>query len=190
MRRVVMTVALASACAGSSPTAPLLTGMEATEPVGSLTLATEAGQCLLTSVSDSGTQRRRMDITPPCGFVRKVQGGEVLVYSYPQFSAEAVYLVVGGVLSPAELAEQKKNSYIPPNEVCGNQVQGLVLSGGLVYVSPRVMHGLTCPNLGVDEKQFWQMADEVHKTRHGSGQLAPIPNLDSSHQPARTSGVP
>jgi hypothetical protein len=142
----------------------MLTEIKQDTPVVHLALLQRGDNCLLAYSGAGGYQEIELVPDAPCGFFRYSTDKDARFFQYPAFHADAVLLVGGGELSAEEIAQRDRNQYIPHGETCVNSVQGVLLDGDTIYTSHLILRGLSCPNRGLDEKNYWMIASEYAKS--------------------------
>lgn len=92
---------------------------------------------------------------PPCFFVRKHSKSNEIESHFYKDADHVHVVVVAGTVLPRDV-----DAPITPLSMrndCGSQGQALLLRKEGVLVSKRVAGG-TCPDMGLDEKNFWMFA--------------------------------
>ena len=116
-------------------------------------------RCVLVATSSAGaaTQEHPLVPAPPCHFLRASGQPPARVRAYPDVGTEGVLIVSGTPVSDATRSLWK----LPAGAVCGEQAQGVLLRGGHVLVTRAVRQGgVSCRDMGVDEKEYWTFAHD------------------------------
>lgn len=121
-----------------------------------LQITAENGKCVL-HVQTGGEKRRiALKLAPPCFFLRHDQT-RPQHFAYPAKKVDAA-LIVGGT---APSVEQRHVWRLDADQLCGTELQGVLLSGKLVRATRLVMKsGHACKANRLDEKDFWTFARE------------------------------
>ncbi len=121
-----------------------------------INLMAENGQCVL--YAQTGAEKRRIALQPalPCFFLRHDKN-RPQYFAYPARKIDAA-LIVGGT---APSAAQRGAWLLAPDQLCGTELQGILLSGKQIRATRLVMtSGHACKDIGLDEKDFWTFAHE------------------------------
>ena len=153
-------VATGEGAPGNGPAKRVVTSLEATDSGASvagyeLSLVERDGACSL-RFSGRSSGERGLSVKPPCHFLRR-DAARPQLFSYPEVQVEAVAIVVGTPAGPAA----RKAWKLPPEAVCGEETQGVMVKRGAVVVT-RAVHrgGVVCKDKGADEKEFWAFAHD------------------------------
>lgn len=121
-----------------------------------LNLAAENGQCVLHAPTGDETRRIVLKPAPPCFFLRH-DPTRPQHFAYPAKKIDAA-LIVGGT---APNTEQRRVWQLAKDQLCGTELQGILLSRKQVRATRLVMkRGHACKEIGLDEKDFWTFAQE------------------------------
>ncbi len=124
-----------------------------------LQLVDNDSKCFLLSKKDQSTNKVELLLQPPCHFARK-SDSDLLKFSYPDKSLQAVALVIGNPVS----IEKRKKWNLEDSMICGEKRQAIYLSKGNLTISKTTMDGgLACKDSGIDEKDFAYFATEFSK---------------------------
>ena len=142
---------------------PLLVAAADTIPQDSVTvlgrtlqLVADNGQCILHYQAKGENRSIALKPAPPCFFLRHDKT-RPQHFAYPGRKVNAA-LIVGGT---AIRAEQRVDWKLPADQLCGSELQGVLLSGKQIRATRLVMSsGHACKDIGLDEKDFWTFAHE------------------------------
>jgi hypothetical protein len=121
-----------------------------------LRLLAENGQCILHYQTSGGNRTIALKPAPPCFFLRHDKTSPQH-FAYPDRKVAAA-LIVGGT---APNTEQRRVWRLAADQLCGVELQGILLSGKQIRATRLVMKsGHACKDNGLDEKDFWTFAHE------------------------------
>ena len=117
-----------------------------------LVLAEADGECVLKVLPDN--YLLALDVGLPCYFQR--MDGTLLIESFPEFSVDRIFAVIG-----TSLSEEVRNSFgLDPSIVCAEKAQGIVIDQGKFTAVDRIAGGgVWCRDKGVDRKRYWEFAE-------------------------------
>ena len=124
-----------------------------------LDIISKDGQCVLRVSGPSTSAIQEIQLAPksPCHFLRISGSASPRKFQYADINTEAVYVVSGTPASERSRAIWK----LDPGLVCGEESQGIIVRRGKVLVSQEVNKGgISCRDIGVDEKVYWAFAHE------------------------------
>jgi hypothetical protein len=115
----------------------------------------DQGKCKL--FSDNQALPLSLDLTGPCVFLRRGSKKGVSQHRYPKQGT--VFFVVA---APSAMSRFKDQSSIKESDRCSDQAQAVVMRASkTMELRPLKKDGLFCPNMGLDEKDFYSAAHET-----------------------------
>ncbi len=116
-----------------------------------LTLKNKENACLLES-SYKGTKNTYvLKVKPPCYFMRK-EDNKIQSFEYKDVNIKATILVLGNLVSD----EKRKKWNLDEKTICGESRQAILIKPSGLSLSKKILEGgLSCKDLGSDEKDFW-----------------------------------
>jgi Type VI secretion system (T6SS), amidase effector protein 4 len=113
------------------------------------------GKCKLSG--DNQALPLSLDLTGPCVFLRRGSKKGVSQHRYPKQGT--VFFVVA---APSALSRFKDQSSIKESDRCSDQAQAVVVRASkTMELRTSKKEGLFCPNMGLDEKDFYSAAHET-----------------------------
>jgi hypothetical protein len=121
-----------------------------------LTIQHKNNHCILQYQNAFIKKQKKMDLKPPCYFVRK-KNFKLQSFAYKNVGIEAVILVVGRLINN----QIRKEWDLPKDKICGEEIQAILFKKKVIRLSKKVQKGgLFCRNIAVDEKNFWFFAHQ------------------------------
>ncbi|VAW58418.1 hypothetical protein MNBD_GAMMA08-203 [hydrothermal vent metagenome] len=119
-----------------------------------LILKNKNNTCLLNSNYKKTIKTFILKIKPPCYFIRK-ENNNLQHFEYKEVNVKAVILVLGNPISDRKRRKWNLDEKI----ICGESRQAILLKPSELIVSEKTLEGgLSCKDLGSDEKDFWYLA--------------------------------
>jgi hypothetical protein len=119
-----------------------------------LTLENKKNTCRL-KISYKETKKTYiLKIKPPCYFIRK-EDNNLQSFEYKEVNIKATILVLGNPISD----KKRKKWNLDKKTICGESRQAILIKPSGLNVSDKTLEGgLSCKDLGSDEKDFWYFA--------------------------------
>ena len=119
-----------------------------------LILKNKENTCLLESNYKEAKKTYILKIEPPCYFIRK-EDNNLQSFEYKEVNIMATILVLGNPVSD----KKRKKWNLDKKAICGESRQAILIKSSGLNVSNKTLEGgLSCKDLGSDEKDFWYLA--------------------------------
>jgi len=119
-----------------------------------LILKNKENTCLLESNYKEAKKTYILKIKPPCYFIRK-EDNNLQSFEYKEANIKATILVLGNPISD----KKRKKWNLDKKTICGESRQAILIKPSGLNVSDKTLEGgLSCKDLGSDEKDFWYLA--------------------------------